>query len=366
MIKKASLISFSLLTTLLLSACGGPSGAPEKASGGCDDAQGNITDIVSDIAERQTADSDAEATGEELDAIKKQLEGWFNCSVKPKAGAAESNEDVLKDAVSEYTNWLAQVQAQGFEDEFADKDEEAKKSLGKGLDNAIKKAAEKCVKNSDLSQIPKMTEWLGYAQGLGLEDYMTTTEEKIEEHINQCAQFELTLNSTFTVDGESDVKSGGNTPISFDADLNTFSGTGRHQQEFYNFESFSCKPGGNGNTLGVVQMSLDFEKEQPDISVVIRVSEGQQGPVNYNCSGAGRTIPLQLPDPWISSFHVAHEGDYVGGQTINGIESHGQDYLIEGWQMGTGANFASKQYSGSIGSGIVENTTIKISHTPGS
>ena len=336
-------------------------------------AENDLAKLLSDIQNKQQDDIQYEASPEELEAILDLLKEWYDKSVLPMAKVAEGNDKKLDAAISEFIAWRSMVQFHGDDIALAFEISTARESLARGVDNAIEKAGERCKKNSDLTEISKMTDWLKVAQSNGLEEYMTVTDERIADLINECAQFKLSFTSVFTTTtdkGAVDIDTTGEATISFDADSGAFTGVGSYQLGFYATGSFDCIPAAGAETriLAIPFMSIAFEEEKPDVTMVLELAEGNQSFVTYNCTGAGRTVPLQLPDPWLLLFHDAHKGEYVGGGSGTGIGDQlqltGQDYLIENWEMGDGVNFATKSYTEYSANQTTENSKFDLIHVP--
>jgi len=234
------------------------------------------------------------------------------------------------------------------------------------------KAGDRCKKNSDLTEIPKMTDWLKVAQSHGLEKYMKVTYTHIADLINECAQFKLSFVSTFkipTKKGHVNIDTTGKATISFDADRASYTGVGSYNLGFYAHGKFNCIPaaGAEKRILGIPFMSISYVKKKLNITMVLELAPGNQVMVQYNCTGSGRTIPLRLPDPWLSLFHDAHKNEYVGpgsGKSLGGLELTGQDYLIVNWKAGDGVNFATKIYTEYSKNNITENSKFDLIHVP--
>lgn len=336
-------------------------------------AENDLAKLLSDIQKKQLEDIQYEASPEELEAILDLLKEWYEKSVLPMAKAAEGNDKKLNAAISEFIAWRGMVQFYGNDIELAFEISTARESMAKGIDNAIEKAGERCKKNSDLTEIPKMTDWLKVAQSNGLEEYMRVTFGHIEELINECAQFKLSFTSVFTTTtnkGVIDIDTAGEATISFDADSGSFTGVGIYTIGGYYSDKFFCIPaaGAERRTLAIPFMSISFDEEKPDVTLVLELAEGNQSMLTYTCSGSGRTFSLQTPDPWISFFHDAHKGEYVGGGSGTGLGDQlqltGQDYLIESWSPGDGVNFATKSYTEYSANQTTENSKFDLIHVP--
>ncbi|MDP2684872.1 MAG: hypothetical protein Q8P20_07610 [bacterium] len=296
------------------------------------------------------------------------LKEWFDNSVKKELAPAESNENLLKNAIRNYLSWLGQVQLYGHDDQFTSEDTEAQDSMAKGIVNAIDTSSEDCVNNSDPTEVDDMIFWAKGAMLLGLDDRGGLDIDIIKEKVKSCAQFSLTLESTTEYFDTVIVESGSIPSITLNEDFSSWVGTGEHTEDSWTLVGDVCEPTTNVTfPLNVGLGNISFTSGSAEIALIFEVDAGQYLPeYNHRCDyGAGSEGNFG-GFGWLGDFDELHHDEYVGPEmsVIPNFEWSETAYLIKNWEhVGSADVFSKKVYNRTV-EGTSEDTTLILRHTP--
>ncbi len=300
------------------------------------------------------------------------LQDWFDNSVQKDLAAAETKENLLKNAIRNYLSWLGQVQIYGHDDQFSDEDSRAMDSMAKGIKNAISSSSDECVVNSDPTEVEDMIFWAKAAMLLGLDDRGGLDIDTIKEQVKSCAQFSLTLESTMQALTTIIIESGSIPNISLNENFSGWVGKGEHTEVSWELGGDICEPTTNVTfPLNVGLGDIKFTGGNVEVALIIEVDAGEYLPYyDHRCDYGGGSVGEFAGFGWLGDFDELHfEDEYVGPEisTIPNFEWSETAYLIKNWEyVGSSDVFAKKEYK-RTGSGpvpITEDTNFVLIHNP--
>lgn len=353
---------------------------------------------------RQLTEDDA--TGADLEYIAQMLRGWFDECVEPQLVAGKETDQALAVGISELVLWRfnAMVWADG-DRGVAERDATGQRLAQEGLVAALERATDDCAAKHDLTAVERMVRWTEVAQLHGFDEGESAFDgEALDARITDCLTFELQWKGKMDfrfegfepavehVSGSVVVKPtvsemartgrielGGAGPVGI-----TQTGYDRFISEFGELffqglglagealtgvdvpddlvtpdldrqQIYGCRvsdPGPSAATPTITGLTLSVGPA-PAVDATIPVAAGSGMPVSCDQPVGSFDVP-----PFYFSMLAELHPDLVQGDALR----------LSGWQVGSGATWATRTFAGAIaedGVSISQETTLTLVHAAG-
>jgi hypothetical protein len=353
---------------------------------GPDEPAKNLTEAEARFeSEVATAYEKARRTNKSVDEGKEledALRAFFDAQVWPNLKSAETNDQLLDSALSQYLSWLKQAELAGLREVFGPERERADASAKKGLRNAFDKASQRCVQDIDYEQGYRMltrARQAGLLYGIEYED--------LNDKLDKCWRFRL--------DYESIVKWEIPTPQNFTAhvksqvtlkmrpDMTAFDGEAPLEYVEYSMEwmgdasimnalcQVDLKSTDTTLTVSPLVSGLNVsEKGTPPRMLAVLDPGSTTETWGLKCDTGAGTIQTLIPFPalgWSSGFSQVHKDQSYYPSTVNGVPEGSRKYIFNHFQPAgkpvvgreTGTREATVE-----GARVTDEYTIDIIHMP--
>lgn len=290
----------------------------------------------------------------------------YTSFIAPQLPRALTDCEAAKSILSQAIGWVRQVELMGSSDEFAPEIAKIWQTFDDALVNCYNKAYDKCVAETDLSQIAVMMGFLRQATLLSPSAGGGLVSRLDQSKIEKCGTFELKFNST--IDGNFPQAGGGvmvfafsvrsSVPVKLKAGSPSLGGSAPLEYISFSVSGVPClkaaAPRGGLFKVSDLDPSGFFDpakKGKVDIRLTI-----DPGVTEETYASTCPDVPFSLTDSLYTKFF----------EQLHAKEKAASGYLIANWITGGGGAVARKSYQESgvcgVGGTCKENTTLELIH----